>query len=196
MLAYRFKLSDLFEVRCGEVMLGMVGLISECIEKEDKIKGEINMKNITISAEAFKNGETIPDEYTCEGNDISPALSFDVIPDKSVSLALIMDDPDAPGGTFVHWLLFNISPKTRYLSKGIPKTETLSDFSRQGVTDFGEIGYGGPCPPPGKPHRYFFRIYALDKILELMPGASRTQIDNAMKDHIIAKGELMGIYRR
>jgi len=153
------------------------------------------MQNISILAE-FKQGDVIPSEYTCMGNDISPELSWTGIPEGTESIALIMDDPDAPGGTFVHWILFNISAMTQKLPKAINKGKILSDFSRQGMTDFGDVGYGGPCPPPGKYHRYYFRIYALDKMLELLPGSSRKQVDNAMEGHILAKGELMGIYKR
>lgn len=153
------------------------------------------MQNISISAE-FKYGDVIPNEYSCMGKDVSPELSWTGIPEGTESIVLIMDDTDAPGGTFVHWILFNIPATTQKLTAAIKKDKILDDFSRQGMTDFGDVGYGGPCPPPGKCHRYYFRIYALNKVLELLPGASRNQIDNAMRDHILAKGELMGMYKR
>jgi len=154
------------------------------------------MGDISISAEAFKAGEAIPAEYTCDGKDLSPALSWKGIPSNAKSVAIIMDDPDAPGRTFVHWVIFNIPANTEKLQKGVPRKETLSDGSRQGMTDFGRVGYGGPCPPPGKPHRYYFRLYALDTVLDLPAGASRKQLDDAMKGHTIAKSELMGKYGR
>ncbi len=152
------------------------------------------MQNISISAEAFRDGDTIPDEYTCEGDDVSPALSWKGIPAEAKSIALIMDDPDAPGRTFVHWVLFNMPANTQKLPKGLPGS--LGDGSLQGMTDFGRTGYGGPCPPPGKPHRYYFKIYALDTKLNLPAGASKKQVEDTMKGHILAKGELMGKYAR
>lgn len=158
-----------------------------CIAKED-----VNMEKISISAEGFKEAGLIPDEYTCEGKDISPSLSWKGIPAGTKSIALIMDDPDAPGGTFVHWVLYNLPAEIQKLPKAMP----LPDGSMQGMTDFGQPGYGGPCPPPGKPHRYYFKIYALDTKLNLPPGASKNQVENAMVGHILTKGELMGKYQR
>ena len=154
------------------------------------------MENILISADGFKQGDTIPDEFTCAGRDISPSLSWEGIPAGTKSIALIMDDPDAPGGTFVHWVLYNIPAGTLSLPEGMPRGQMLADGSMQGITDFGQYGYGGPCPPPGKPHRYYFKACALDTELNLPPGASKKQVENAMKGHILAKGELMGKYKR
>lgn len=155
-----------------------------------------NMEKISISADGFKEGDTIPDEFTCKGKDISPSLSWEGIPAGTKSISLIMDDPDAPGGTFVHWVLYNIPGQTLMLPKGIPHNKTLADGSMQGMTDFGRAGYGGPCPPPGKPHRYYFKVYALDIKLDLPPGVSKNQLENAMKGHVLARGELMGKYQR
>ncbi len=156
------------------------------------------MQNISISTEAFLDGDTIPAEYTCDGDDVSPVLSWHGIPAGTKSIALIMDDPDAPRGTFVHWVIFNIPAETQKLPRAMPRNKTLSDGSRQGRTDFGSdrIGYGGPCPPPGKPHRYYFKIYALDTKLDLSPGASKAELEKVMKGHILSKGELMGKYGR
>jgi Raf kinase inhibitor-like YbhB/YbcL family protein len=154
------------------------------------------MKNITISAEAFKNGENIPVEYTCDGKNISPELSWDGIPAGTKSLALIMDDPDAPMGTFVHWVLFNIPVDVNKLPKGIRNKEPFfTPETHHGVTGFAKVGYGGPCPPSGV-HRYYFRIYALDIVLNLKSGTTRKQLDEAMKEHILATGELFGLYKR
>ncbi len=153
------------------------------------------MEKIVVSSEAFKDGETIPVEYTCDGKNISPALLWEGIPAGAKSIALIMDDPDAPGGMFVHWVLYNIPASTRKLPEGMPKNETLGDGSRQGMTDFGRVGYGGPCPPKGT-HRYYFKIHALDTMLSLQPGASKKQLEDAMKGHILEQGELMGRYER
>jgi len=154
------------------------------------------MEKITISIDSFDAGGSIPDEYTCKGKNVSPALSWSGVTANTKSLALIMDDPDCAGGTFVHWVLFNIPPEKKNLSKGIPGNKTLADGSRHGKTDFDRMGYGGPCPPPGKPHRYYFRIYALDKIIDLPPGATSTELEKTMSGHILAKGEIMGKYSR
>ncbi len=177
------------------IMISFIAVISGCIAGENT--KEVNtMQNISISAEAFKAGGTIPAEYTCDGDDVSPSLSWEGTPASVKSITLIMDDPDAPGRTFVHWVLFNIPASTKGLPKGIPKNKTLGDGSRQGITDFGGVGYGGPCPPPGKPHRYYFKIYALDTVLNLPPGSSKADVEKAMAGHILAKGELVGKYGR
>ncbi len=180
----------------------LIAVISGCTAVKDDTEAnvtEVNtMQNISISAEAFRDGDMIPAEYTCDGKDVSPVLSWSGIPQGTKSITLIMDDPDAPRGTFVHWVLYNIPAEAQKLPKAIQGKETLSDGSRHGSTDFGKgtVGYGGPCPPPGKPHRYYFRIYALDAKLDLPPGASRSEVEKAMKGHILAKGELMGKYGR
>lgn len=153
------------------------------------------MQDITIFAESFRNGETIPAEYTCEGENVSPSISWSGIPEGTKSIALIMDDPDAPRGTFIHWVLYNIPANINKLPRSIQGAEILKDGSRHGTTDFGRVGYGGPCPPYGV-HRYYFRIYAIDIILSLGPGVHRTEVDKAMKGHILGKGELMGRYER
>ena len=153
------------------------------------------METFSISSGAFGEGGTIPVEYTCDGSDISPPLVFSGIPDGVKSIALIMDDPDAPGGTWVHWVIYNIPAGTQQLAEGIPGERTLNDGSRQGMMDFGSIGYGGPCPPSGT-HRYFFKVYALDTVLDLQSGASKAQLENAMQGHVLAKAELMGKYAR
>jgi hypothetical protein len=151
---------------------------------------------LSISSPAFGEGDKIPPEYTCEGQGISPQLDWDGIPEGAKSLALIVDDPDAPGGTFTHWVIFNIPPYSNGLSKALPLTPKLSDGSVQDSNDFGKIGYGGPCPPPGKPHRYLFSLYALGKQLDLGAGSSKYQVLDAIKGHILAQGQLTGIYQR
>jgi Raf kinase inhibitor-like YbhB/YbcL family protein len=175
------------------LLILLLAIVSGCIAKENEVN---NMEKISISSEAFKENGTIPDEYTCEGENISPPLSWQGLPAGTRSIALITDDPDAPGRTFVHWVIYNIPGSTQKLAKGIPRKEKLADGSLQGMTDFGKAGYGGPCPPPGKPHRYFFKIYAIDKILDLPSNASKGEVEAAMKGHIIAKGELIGKYAR
>jgi Raf kinase inhibitor-like YbhB/YbcL family protein len=138
---------------------------------------------------AFQEGATIPSKFTCDGADASPPLQIADIPSGAKSLALIVDDPDAPSGLFTHWLVWNLSPQTSTVAEGsAPK-------GVHGTNDFGKSGYGGPCPPSGT-HRYYFKIFALDRELDLSSGAKRTQLDAAMKGHVVAQGELMGRYSR
>ncbi len=151
--------------------------------------------SIGLTSTAFEHGATIPKKYTGDGADTSPPLRWDAPPAGTKSLAVICDDPDAPFGTWVHWVLFNLSAEARELPEGVPTKEQL-EGARQGKNDFGKIGYGGPAPPAGKPHRYFFKLYALDKTLELPAGATKAQAVAAMKGHVLAEGRLMGTYGR
>jgi Raf kinase inhibitor-like YbhB/YbcL family protein len=149
-----------------------------------------------VTSPSFQNGASIPKKFTCDGADVSPELQLTQPPTGTQSLALIADDPDAPVGTWIHWVLFDLPTETKALPEGIAKVEQPPTGGRQGRNDFRKIGYGGPCPPPGKPHRYFFRVYALDKKVGLKPGASRQELDQAMQGHILGKAELMGTYHR
>lgn len=144
----------------------------------------------------FSNGADIPKEFTCSGEDRSPALEWSEAPAGTKSFALIADDPDAPVGTWVHWVIFNIPGAARGLHGGIEKKDQLADGARQGRNDFRKIGYNGPCPPPGKPHRYFFKLYALNADLKLAPGASKSDVEKAMEGHILGRAEWMGRFRR
>lgn len=154
------------------------------------------LKGLAISSPAFENGGIIPKRYTCEGENISPPLNWTGVPPEAKSLVLICDDPDAPGGVFNHWLLYNIPPSTSSLPEGIPPLPSLADGSLQGYNSFGRIGYGGPCPPPGPAHRYFFRLYALDTTLNVPPKAKKAQVLKAMEGHILAEAEVMGMFSR
>jgi Raf kinase inhibitor-like YbhB/YbcL family protein len=145
-----------------------------------------------ISSTGFAGNQMIPKKFTCDGTDVSPALSWEDAPVGTRSLALIMDDPDAPAGTWVHWVMYNIPAETKDLPEGVAKQEQLPDGSLQGRNDFRKTGYGGPCPPPGKPHRYYFKLYALDAKLNLNAGASKADVEEAMKGHVLAKAELIG----
>ena len=142
-----------------------------------------------LRSEAFENGGMIPARYTCDGRDISPPLEISGVPDGTVSLALVMDDPDAPGGTFDHWLVWNIPPETARIEEG------REPQGVQGRTDFGRLGYGGPCPPSGT-HTYRFKLYALDCTLDLPEGARKAQLEAAMQGHILAQALLEGRYSR
>ncbi len=150
---------------------------------------------IKVRSKAFTEGGMIPKRYTCDGEDISPPLEWEGIPEGTKSIALISDDPDAPMGTWVHWVMFNIPPDSRGLEEGVPPVRVLRNGARQGINDFRRIGYGGPCPPRGT-HRYYFKVYALDKVLDLEPGITKARLLRAMEGHIIDKGELMGRYGR
>ena len=149
-----------------------------------------------LKTSAFEPGSDIPVQFTCDGSDISPALSWTTPPEGTQSFALVMEDPDAPRRTFIHWVLYDLPASERELPEDVPSQRTLPSGARQGHNDFGQIGYGGPCPPPGPPHRYYFRLYALDKRLELRPGSTRAHADRSMRGHILAHVELMGRYRR
>ncbi len=152
--------------------------------------------SLELTSKAFQPGGTIPKPYTGDGADHSPPLGWSEPPAGTKSLALICDDPDAPRGTWVHWVLFNLPPETRELGEGVPATETLDSGAKQGTNDFGNVGYGGPAPPRGKPHRYFFNLYALDGTVDLPAGATKAKLVVAMKGHILAQGQLTGTYGR
>lgn len=149
-----------------------------------------------LTCSEFKEGELIPSKYTCSGQDISPPLQWTQPPKGTRSLALIMDDPDAPAGTWVHWVIFNLPADQGGLPERVPPKESFPKGVRQGVNDFKGIGYGGPCPPPGKPHRYYFKLYALNIILGLSSGSTKTQVLEACKNHILGEAQLMGRFGR
>ncbi len=151
--------------------------------------------DIKVTSTAFEEGEMISSKHTCDEEDISPPLAWEPIPEGTKTLALICDDPDAPMGTWVHWVLFNLPPDINELSENIPPEKELESGAKQGTNDFGRIGYGGPCPPGGT-HRYYFKLYALDAMLDLEPGARKQQLLEAMEGHILAEGQLMGRYSR
>lgn len=149
-----------------------------------------------LIAGTFKEGESIPKQHTCEGEDRSPPLRWNYPPDGTRSFVLIVDDPDAPGSTWVHWVLFNIPIDVRGLAEGLPLQEVLPNDAHQGMNDFHRVGYGGPCPPPGTPHRYYFTLYALDRELSLKPKSTKAQVVEAMKGHVLAEARLMGRFGR
>jgi len=158
--------------------------------------GPIEQSRMQLSSGAFSEGGAIPAKNTCDEKDLSPPLKWSGVPAGARSLALIVDDPDAPGGTWAHWVHYNMKPADGDLPEGTAKSKILPDGTRQGMNDFGGIGYGGPCPPHGKAHRYFFKLYALDKALDLGPGATKKDVEKAMQGHIVAQGQLMGTYQR
>ena len=184
-------------IRNFAVLLIFSFLFCACKETE-KVEAESEggrKMEITVTSSAFQDGGMIPAKYTCDGQDISPPLAWQGVPEGCKSLALINDDPDAPMGTWVHWVIYNIPPDTSELSENVPPNEVFPSGVKQGLTDFRRIGYGGPCPPSGT-HRYFFKIYALNEELKLDAGATKKQLLKAMEGHIIAEGQLIGKYKR
>ncbi len=179
----------------------LLPFLTGCFEdtKASKFGGnnrEREMKKISVTSNAFSNGESISSLYTCDGDDISPPLNWKGIPDGTKSIALICDDPDAPMGTWVHWVVFNLPPGIKTLSQDV---DIISLGGREGKNSWGNRSYGGPCPPDGQ-HRYFFTLYALDTILELDEFATKQdvieQIESDDKKHLLATGQLMGLYQR
>lgn len=150
---------------------------------------------MTLSSAAFADGQAIPDKYTCHGQDISPPLQWSSVPSQAKSIALTVEDPDAPSGTFTHWVIFDVPATTAGFPENVSKTAALPNGVQQGNNSFGNIGYNGPCPPGGKAHHYIFKVYALDTILTLDPGAGSQELLNAMNSHILAHGELAGTYQ-
>lgn len=171
------------------VMLSAAVVLSLCAGQA--IQGEERtMSDLSVTSPAFPHNGMIPPKYTCDGADVNPPLSIGNIPEKTKSLALIVDDPDAPMGTWVHWVVWNIGAGT----KEIPEN-SVPPGAHQGTNDFGKRKYGGPCPPSGT-HRYFFKLYALDAALALKAGATKAQVEGAMRSHLLGKAELVGLYRR
>ncbi|MGE5276722.1 MAG: YbhB/YbcL family Raf kinase inhibitor-like protein [Acidobacteriota bacterium] len=155
-------------------------------ERESKLR---------VESPAFLQGKSIPARYTADGRDVSPALSWSGVPPGARSLALVCEDPDAPRGTWIHWVLYDIPPSVTSLPEGVPPREKAPGLGTPGKNDFGSLGYGGPAPPSGT-HRYFFRLYALDRSLSLAAGATAGELRRAMEGHVLAQGELMGTYSR
>lgn len=166
-------------------------------EKQDTPFPEEGVPTVNLSSSAFKEGETIPKQHTADGQDVSPPLAWSGEPAGVKSYALICDDPDAPRDIWVHWVLFNIPADRHDLPEAVPAEKTAVGGARQGTNDFRKLGYGGPSPPAGKPHRYFFKLYALDANVDLDAGATKQQLLDAMKNHkVLAEGKLMGKYGR
>jgi hypothetical protein len=171
-----------------------VPFLASCHHREQTSETPSGMA-LTLSSESLKDG-TVPKEFTCDGEDASPALAWTHPPHGAKSLAVTVTDPDASGGTFTHWVLFNLPANINGLPEGVPKQGQLAHGGRQGKTDFGKVGYGGPCPPAGSTHRYVFTLYALDSEVDVPAGAPRDHVEAAMQGHVLAKGELVGRYGR
>lgn len=157
---------------------------------------EVSAMTFSLSSPAFTEGKRIPDQHTCQGADHSPVLQWNDPPKGTVAFALICDDPDAPVGTWVHWVIFNLPGSARNLPENVPKIKELADGSRQGTNDFSKIGYNGPCPPRGSVHRYFFKLYALSKSLNISAGVKKSDVLKAMEGSVLASAQLVGTYSR
>ncbi len=173
------------------VVLATIGWSSRPLARR---KGGETMA-LKVSSSAFEEGDMIPIKYTCDGEDVSPPLAWEGVPEGTRSIALICDDPDAPVGTWVHWVLYNLPPDSKGLPEAVPPAEVLENGARHGKNDWQRLGYGGPCPPGGT-HRYYFKVYALDTVLELESGTTKAQLLEAMEGHVLAEGQLMGRYKR
>jgi Raf kinase inhibitor-like YbhB/YbcL family protein len=179
----------------GLIVLGLLACGGASSQPVSTSQGEYAM-TIQLSSPSFLNGETIPRKNTCDGEDLSPPLNWTGIPQGAKSLALIVDDPDAPRGTWVHWVIYNLPSAQTSLPEGVAKVANPAGLGAQGNNDFRRPGYGGPCPPAGTPHRYFFKLYALDASLNLGPGATKADLEKAMQGHVLAQGQLIGKYGR
>jgi Raf kinase inhibitor-like YbhB/YbcL family protein len=179
------------------VLTGLLGLpIVGCNSSNHSTSPSgASVKTMKLESTAFAANQLIPTEYTCDGEDRSPPLNWSTPPERTQSLALIVDDPDAPAGTWVHWVVYNLPPNLRQLPEGIPSQPQLPTGGIHGKNDFGQLGYGGPCPPGGT-HHYFFKLYALDQTLNLTQGATKAELLKAMEGHILANAELMARYTR
>ncbi len=172
------------------ITLGCIAILTAC----SRHPAETAPLTLQLISPDFSPGATIPKPLTCDGGDLSPALQWQSPPGAAESFALIADDPDAPVGTWVHWVIFDMPRTLRSLPQNFPKAEQSADGTRQGSNDFDKIGYGGPCPPGGQLHRYVFKLYALDTKLNLKPGITKKDLERAMQGHILARGEYMGRY--
>jgi Raf kinase inhibitor-like YbhB/YbcL family protein len=178
---------------CLILAVAAVGIFARAQATEMPVPWESGAMKLNVNSPMFTDGERIPVKYTCDGADVSPPLSWSAGPAATRSYALIVDDPDAPGGAFTHWVVYNIPDSVTRLEEHVV---SRGDGTLQGMNSFGNMGYGGPCPPPGKPHHYRFHVYALDLKPDLKQGASKGDVLSAIKGHILAEGELVGTYSR
>ena len=189
----RLRRPGLLLLAAAAMALVLLACSTEEVVTPETVPAEVS--SLEVTSPAFAEGAEIPERFTCDGEDTSPPLRWSGGPDRTRGYALIVDDTDAPGGLFVHWVVYDISSDATGLPEGIPSAETAAGGS-QGVNGFGRAGYGGPCPPRGGPHRYFFQLFALDGELDLQAGATRSDLLRAMNGHVVGQGSLMGTYQR
>jgi Raf kinase inhibitor-like YbhB/YbcL family protein len=178
------------------LILSIAGAVLCMIVAHAPATSKVRRKNVlTVTSSAFRDGGMIPGKYTADGEDISPPLQWNGVPSNAKSFALIADDPDAPRGTWVHWVLFNWPAAEKSVPENVPPQPNLGNGAKQGTNSFGKTGYGGPAPPSGT-HRYFFKVYALDTMLDLPRATKKADLLEAMNGHILAQGQIMGKYSR
>jgi len=187
--------SALLLFRQAWVVIPLLTLAMSMFVVPDRVPGQQAAK-LELRTSSFEPGGFIPKRFTCVGADVSPALTWSDPPGGTQRFAIIEDDPDAPSGTFVHWVVYDLPASYRQLPEAVPRKDEMAGGGRQGTNDFSRVGYSGPCPPPGKAHRYFIRLYALDAPTSLPPAASRSELDSAMQGHILAQAEMMGRFKR
>ena len=187
--------STLLLPRQALVIIPLLTLVMSMFVALKRVPGQQAAK-MDLKSTSFEPGGFIPKRFTCQGANVSPALAWSDPPAGTQRFAIIEDDPDAPSGTFVHWLIYDLPATYRKLPEALSGNDQASGGGRQGSNDFSRIGYSGPCPPPGNTHRYFIRLYALDAPTSLPPAATRSELDNAMQGHILARAELMGRFKR
>jgi hypothetical protein len=184
-------------MKVGTWLLLILTVLSGCQgEQPQQPEPQGTEMELTIESSAFEMEGTIPKQYTCAGEDVSPPLSWSELPVGTQSLVLVCDDPDAPMGTWDHWVLFNIPAAVRSLPEGVTADPVIEGVGTHGNNSWRRLGYGGPCPPEGPAHRYYFKLYALDTTLDLDPGADKRDVEKAMTGHILAQGQLMARYGR
>lgn len=189
-------LRELWNFLSGKTMQLITEMIATTGKSVMEAGREVKNSPFTLASDAFRNGGSIPPVYTCKGQGISPKLIWSNVPSGIGSFALMMEDPDAPGSTFSHWVIYNIPAEKRELPSSLPSIPLFPDGTRQGMNDFRRIGYGAPCPPPGKPHRYYFRIFALKALLKPSAAMDRTNLLHNVRDQLIEKAELIGLFGR
>ena len=189
-MMYLFKYSRVISLQLTKTLTGILACTAFVLASQFMGTEVTGMEALKLSSPAFKHNQMIPSKHTCDGADVNPPLHIGNAPPEAKSLALIVEDPDAPAGTWVHWVLWNIDPKTIEIREG-----SVPSFAQQGMNDFRKHDYGGPCPPSGT-HRYFFKLYALDTTLNLGPDTTKAVLERALKGHIVAQTELIGLYKR
>jgi Raf kinase inhibitor-like YbhB/YbcL family protein len=187
--------STLLSLGQALVIIPLLTLVMTMVVVPERMPGQQASK-FELKTTSFEPGGFIPKRFTCQGANVSPALAWSDPPAGTQRFAIVEDDPDAPSGTFVHWVVYDLPATYRKLPEALAGSDQMSGGGRQGTNDFSRVGYSGPCPPPGSTHRYFIRLYALDAPTGLPPDATRSELDNAMQGHIIAKAELMGRFKR
>ncbi len=182
--------------RYAPLAAAVLAFLSSAVGADSGAAEKARKDHMQLTSTAFAEGAAIPTKHTCDAKNVSPPLKWTGAPPGTKSLALIADDPDAPVGTWVHWVLYDLPASVSELPEDVAKSQYVAGGAKQGLNDFRHLGYGGPCPPHGKPHRYFFKLYALDTVLDLKPGLTKKELESAMDKHILAQAQLMGTYQR